>query len=94
MEKKKISEQKLQKMRFVSWLEFFRFINFGAGGEIDFKLGGLFSNLYFRQICPACAERMKFKRKIADGTLYTCYNCYKSWIKKDKKFTETKLETK
>lgn len=49
---------------------------------------------FFHQICPKCNDRMKYMRKINGAKLYTCFVCYKSWIKKDKNFVETKLETR
>jgi predicted nucleic acid-binding Zn ribbon protein len=52
------------------------------------------TDLYFLQICPNCGERMKYMRKISEKSLYTCYNCYKRWTKKEKEFTEIKLQTK
>ena len=55
----------------------------------------LFKQVFFDEKCPNCDEPMKNMRKLRGGTvLYTCFSCYKSWLKKDKIFTETKLVTR
>lgn len=94
MEKQKELEKKPTKFGLLARLNFIRFLNFGSNDEMNFNFARHFTDLYFQQACPACRERMKYKRKVTSGILYTCYNCYKSWIEKDRKFIETKLETK
>lgn len=55
----------------------------------------LFKVLFFNENCPNCDEPMKNIRKLrGDTILYTCFSCYKSWLKKDKIFMETKFVTR
>lgn len=58
------------------------------------RLNPSWTDFYFRRLCPACGDRMKYLRKVSDAELYTCFVCYKSWLKKGKGFVETNLEIK
>jgi hypothetical protein len=87
---------KTQSFEICAWLSELRFLSglFDKSSGFYFGRKFNFADLYFRQICPSCAERMKYMRKVPIEILYTCYTCYKSWIRQNKTFTETKLTTK
>ena len=54
----------------------------------------MFLKTIFNVICPRSVEPMKFLRKMNDAQLYTCFQCYKSWLGKHGQLTAIKLETK